>query len=135
LEPAEFIDVNLDRDSVHPGDDIFPHAETLRISSSATLIEFLHLVRQTSYLAGMPPGITEGKSTWLIDGVGARTECLGVIARQWSEPALILPPETPLRDLLQIYPSGFYFRDWCQADPQIVFECILTGKDLPDKFQ
>ena len=130
FRPDEFINVKIDRDSVHPGDDMSSHATTLRIPSSATLAEFLQQVRQAAYL----PGIHGGKATWLINLAGNAGKWIGVVAEEWDEPKLTLPADTPVKTLLRSNPSGFIFRYWCQANPDKVFSSVLYGEELPDRY-
>ena len=125
-----FINVKIDRDSVHPGDDVQSHATTLRVPSTATLGAFLLQVRQTNYL----PGIHGGKATWLINLTGNEGKCIGVVAEEWNEPKLTIPADTPVKTLLHSNPSGFIFRYWCQANPETVFSSVLYGKELPDRY-
>ena len=135
------IKVKIDRDSVHAGDDFISHAAIVRISPSASIAEFLEQVRKPNFyptsIGGnitFLPGIKGGNATWLIDCGGIKGKCIGVIAAQWQEAKLTLPADTPLKSLLLSNSSGFYFRYWCQADPEIVFSCVLNGKDLPNKY-
>ncbi len=122
--------IQIDRDSVHPGDDLVSHATTLNISHSATIADFLKEIRQVHFL----PSISGGKATWLIDSEGSESKCIGVLAQQWSEPKLTISASTPITEISSGKP-GFYFRYWCQADPDTVFSCVRSGRELPDKYR
>ena len=124
-----FMDVKIDRDSVHPGDDLESHAIPLSVTLSTTIGVLLQQVNQSGFL----PGISGGEATWLVDVKDGKAGCIGVMAQQWQEPRLIIPMQTPVSDLLYVNQSSFYFRYWCQAAPEIVFESVLNGRELPDK--
>ena len=121
------IDIKIDRDSVHAGDDIAPHFTTLRVPSSATVGEFLQQVRGAGFLAS----ISGGEATWVIDCPEAKGGTIGVLAQQWQEPRLAIPANTPVSTLISLNRPSFYFRYRAQADPQSVFSTLLSGTELP----
>jgi len=120
------ISIRVDRDSVHQGDDLDSHATTVEMPSGITVGELLRHLREIRFL----PGIAGGEATWLVDACGT---CIGVIAQQWREPELTIDSNKPVSALSE-HPA-FYFRYWCQANPDQVFACVLAGKELPNKYR
>ena len=120
------ISIRVDRDSVHQGDDLDSHAITVAMPAGTTVGEMLQHLREIRFL----PGIAGGEATWLVDACGT---CIGVIAQQWREPQLTIESSKPVSALSE-YPA-FYFRYWCQANPDQVFACVLAGTELPNKYR
>lgn len=119
------ISVHVDRDSVHQGDDLDSHAITVAVPAAITMCELLRHLRGINFF----PGIAGGEATWL---VYAGDTCIGVIAQQWSEPRLTV--ELGKRVLALSERPAFYFRYWCQANPDEVFSCVRAGQQLPNKY-
>lgn len=122
--------IKIDRDSVHPADDLFSHEKTIQFPTSGTILEFLTLVNHPPYL----PSISGDQATWIIDLLGPQENCLGVVAQQWQQPKLTIPLATPITDLITSQHSTFFFRYWCQADPEKVFFAIRNHTSLPDRY-
>ena len=120
------ISIRVDRDSVHQGDDLDSHAVTVAMPAGTTVDELLRHLREISFL----PGIAGGEATWLVNAGGT---CIGVIAQQWREPRLTIDLSKPVLELSE-HPT-FYFRYWCQANPDQVFACVSAGKELPNKYR
>ena len=117
----------VDRDSVCAGDDSDPHSAVFATSAQATVAELVAQARRASPLAS----IAGGKATWLIDTDGPGKGCIGVIAQQWDEPRLLVPQDTTVAALFGQREASVFFRYWCQADPDQVFEALRTGRELP----
>ena len=120
------ISVRVDRNSVHQGDDLDSHATTVAMPAGTTVGEMLQHLREIRFL----PGIAGGEATWLVN---AGDTCIGVIAQQWREPRLTIELSKPILALSE-HPA-FYFRYWCQANPDQVFACVRAGKELPNKYR
>lgn len=125
-----YLTIKIDRESVHPADDIYSHEKAVEFPASGTILEFLMLVNQPPYL----PGIFGDQATWIVDLHGPGENCLGVVAQQWQQPRLTIPLTTPIADLITSPQSAFFFRYWCQADPEKVFLAIRNHAPLPDRY-
>ncbi|MET3109502.1 peptidoglycan/xylan/chitin deacetylase (PgdA/CDA1 family) [Oxalobacteraceae bacterium GrIS 2.11] len=124
------IEINVNRDSVHPGDDIVSHSKQIRISSSSTVKELVEMIRQSDYL----PKIVGGNATWIVDCLGAYYGVIAVDAQQWKAPKLAVQEGTLVSKLLVDGKANLYFRYWCQSDPEMVYESVIEGNDLPSKY-
>lgn len=78
--------------------------------------------------------ISGGNVTWLIDTEGYGKGCTGVIAQQQKEPKLLISPNAPVVDIWGNTEGILYFRYWCQASPDAVFEVVKTGSKLPPRY-
>lgn len=125
------MEIRIDRDSVHPGDDTESHAATLRVEPTATIGEFLETVRRMAFL----PSISGGEATWIIDCAGAGGASIGVIAEQWTAPRLTIPADTPLAAVLPVTGGGVFFRYWCQASPESVLSSLVNKTALPPRYR
>lgn len=119
--------VPIDRDSVHAGDDLEGHAMSITLDLSATLRTLIEVIQDMDYL----PRISGGKATWVVYLSG---KPLGVLAQQWPEPKLTVPPESIVEQYLEKFEPRLLFRYWCQADPDQVFSDIKAGNELPPRF-
>jgi hypothetical protein len=124
------LQVRIDRDSVHPGDDFEPHVSALSANPTDTLASLLQAVRQSGWL----PGIAGGEATWVIESSGDHANPIGVLAQQWSTPKLTVPLEATLQAHFGAHEPSLKFRYWCQADPELVLSCIRAGRELPARF-
>lgn len=120
--------VHLNRDSVHPGDDLQSHASTIQVEGDSTIGELLEKTKR-NYL----PGIAGGQSTWIVSCSAATPSPLGVLAQQWAAPKLRVPLDTPIHTLLGTTRPSVTFEYWCQKDPDLVFNRIAAGKEPPPK--
>jgi hypothetical protein len=125
------ISVKINRDSVHPGDDLDSHATTINIPAQSTVINLLDGIRKSNFL----PSIAGGEATWIIDCSGAPNGNLGVLAQQWNTPRLTVPEETSVAQLSFDCTINLYFQYWCQSDPDVVYSCVRSGKEPPNKFR
>jgi hypothetical protein len=121
--------IHLNRDSVHPGDDLESHASTVDADTESNIGAFLMKLRD-SYL----PGIAGGDATWIVTCSGKGPSPLGVLAQQWQEPRLRIPLDTPLSQSLGSGRLSITFEYWCQRDPAIVFDKISLGKEPPRRW-
>ena len=124
------ITINLNRDSVHSGDDIVSHAKQINIKESATVKDLIEVIRQTNYL----PQIIGGNATWIIDCLNTPNGVIGVDAQQWSEPKLVIPDGSLVAQLTKDGKVNLHFRYWCQSDPEKVYACVIAGNELPSKY-
>jgi hypothetical protein len=127
--PTVPISASVDRDSVCAGDDSEPHRATFLTTTSTRVADFLRDACRASPLAA----IEGGQATWLIDTGGSGEGCIGVIAQQWMEPKLLVPETTTVGELYASRPPTVFFRYWCQASPEAVFEALSAGKPLPPR--
>lgn len=131
MESSQSLTVVVDRDSVSAGDDTEPHIRLFSVSRSTTISEFLQVIKEVHFLAS----IQGGKATWLIDLAIKDKRSIGVVAQQWSEPRLLISADSRLIDLFADSEPKLHFRYWCQADPQLVFTCLQTGRQLPGRYE
>lgn len=120
METSKRFRLTVERDSVCAG-FTFEHTATLADALSAILAPL-------GYLAN----IAGGEATWIVESAG---KPLAVVAQQWQSPQFLIEPSTPLAECV---PPGtepaLVFRYGCQADPAVVFECLKSGRPLPDKY-
>lgn len=119
--------IELDRDSVHAGDDLESHRTSIRLDPAVTLRALFEMIQGMGYL----PSISGGKSTWIIFSSGKQ---IGILAQQWSETKLLIPAESTLSQYFGDTEPRLLFRYWCQADPDHVFSQIETGNESPSRF-
>ncbi|WP_130901439.1 hypothetical protein [Pseudomonas sp. Sample_23] len=121
------MEVAIDRDSVHAGDDLGSHATSITLDPSATLSALIEKIQNAGYV----PNINGGKATWIIC---SSDKPVGVLAQQWSEPELTVPPESIVDQYFGNTEPRLLFRYWCQADPDQVFSHIKAGNEPPSRF-
>ena len=121
------MEVAIDRDSVHAGDDLGSHATSITLDPSATLRALIEVIQEAGYL----PGINGGKATWII---WSSDKPIGVLAQQWPAPKLTVLPDSTVDQYFGNTEPRLLFRYWCQADPDEVFSNIKTGNELPSRF-
>lgn len=122
--------VTVDRDSVCAGDDCASHQAHFSMPDSHDVSEMLNAALQACPLAQ----IDGGQATWLIDIGGCNGTCIGVMAQQWQEPRLTVPTTMKASILFDERPPALFFRYWCQANPDAVFEAVRTGAALPERY-
>lgn len=120
------LDIAVDRDSVHAGDDFTSHATSVMLDPAATMRAFFDAIRTMHYL----PAITGGEATWIICVSGKE---IGVFAQQWPTPKLVAPIERLAKQAFEGNAPRIFFKYWCQKDPDVVFSCIETGCALPSR--
>jgi hypothetical protein len=119
--------INIDRDSVHAGDDLESHGTSIEFDPTLTLRKLFEAIRGMGYL----PAISGGKATWIICSSGKH---IGVLAQQWPEPKLTIPAESILSQYFADSESRLLFKYWCQVDPEHVFSQINAGHEPPPRF-
>lgn len=123
------ITVHLNRDSVHPGDDLESHASTVEVDSAQDIGSLLKQLAR-NYL----PSIAGGKATWIVSCSGNCLRPLGVLAQQWKDPHLRVPAEALVGHVLGTERPSISFEYWCQKDPTLVFSAISSGKEPPSRW-
>lgn len=121
------LEVAIDRDSVHAGDDLGSHATSITLNPSATLRALIEEIQNAGYL----PSIYGGKATWIIC---SSDKLIGVLAQHWPEPKLTVPLESIVDQYFGNTEPRLLFRYWSQADPDQVFSHIKAGKEPPSRF-
>lgn len=115
------------RDSVAAGDDVdAPHELKIELRAQESLDSLVTRIIQSNYLAS----IAGGKATWILKS-GERA--LAVVAQQWPAPCFLVPAEDSARSYLSGGECDVEFVYWCQVDPKRVFDCLASGKPLPDR--
>jgi hypothetical protein len=100
------ITINLNRDSVHQGNDIVSHAKQINVAESATVKNLIEEIRQFNYL----PQIIGGNATWIIDCLDIPNGVIGVYAQQWSEPKLAIEGGSLVSQLVKDGKVNLHFR-------------------------
>ena len=57
--------IRIDRDSVHAGDDLEPHMQSIAAGPGLSLGDLLQQIRSGGYL----PGIAGGQAPWLVKSI------------------------------------------------------------------
>ena len=122
--------VVVDRDSVAAGDDTTSHACTIDIETRRSVTDLIAEARRACPLAS----IAGGRATWLVDMAGPARGCIGVVAQQWDAPKLLVPGCTTIAEYFGSAEASVFFRYWCQADPDAVFEALRGGHELPSRY-
>lgn len=130
LVPASMLSLQIDRDSVHPGDDAESHAQTLEVDPGLTVAALLGRLRTAGYL----PSIRGGRATWILESSAEPAMPIAVCAQQWPEPRLLTLPSDTLGGLLRGRQPALRLRYWCQADPDLVFSRLAAGRELPPRY-
>lgn len=121
------LEVAVDRDSVHAGDDLESHAMSITLDQSAKMRTLIEVIQDMDYL----PRISGGKATWVVYSSG---KPIGVLAQQWPKSKLTVPPESIVDRYFGNIEPHLLFRYWCQADPDEVFSDIKAGNERPSRF-
>lgn len=126
---ADSLSINIERDSVCAGDDCdAPHRISIRVHRESTLAQVLDVIQGMRYLAQ----ISGGRATWIVESFRP----LAVVAEQWKFPRFLVSAETRIADCLTRDDSKpLFFRYWCQVDPDLVFDCLQSGRPLPNQFE
>jgi hypothetical protein len=98
----------VDRDSVHPGDDLISHANSVRLDPTATLRIALGAIQTMHYL----PGISGDEVSWIIC---ASDQPIGVLAQQWEAPKLVVPIESLVTQFFGGDEPFLFFKYRCQT--------------------
>ncbi len=124
--------LELDRDSVHPGDDCDPHLTSITVDESITIETLLAMATAKCTL----PKIYGGNATWFAYIDAEPKYYLGVIAQQWKSPKLLTKPsETVGTVFSKANATKVIFRYWCQSDPNEVYLALSSNSELPSRYQ
>ncbi|MFZ6723790.1 hypothetical protein [Undibacterium sp. Ji49W] len=107
------LQIRIDRDSVHAGDDTVSHAENIAVPANISLENLLEQIHQRNFL----PSISGGKATWMIESSGAKMKTIGVLAQQWQEPCLMIDSSVEVASHFAGQQPNLFFRYLCQIDP------------------
>ncbi|WP_415765033.1 hypothetical protein [Pseudomonas sp. ZB1P45] len=121
------LEVSMDRDSVHAGDDMHSHETSIIVDATATLRALLNKVQTMGYL----PSISGGEATWIIC---TSEKPIGVLAQQWPEPKLTVPADSTIGEHFADTEPRLLFRYWCQKNPDQVFSHIKIGNEPPSLY-
>ena len=124
------LSIRIDRDSVHAGDDLETHAQTIAAGPGLSLGALIQQIRSGGYL----PGIAGGEATWIVESSADRSRPIAVLAQQWPQVELLVPAGLSLREHFGESAPSLHFTYWCQASPHRVLEAIRDGKSLPARF-
>jgi hypothetical protein len=151
--PASFL-ITAYRDSVCAGDDIESHDRPFTAPPHASISE---LIRLATNACGLP-GISGDKATWIVKAGGRDGKPIAVVAQQWEEPRLLVPATTTvqsifgehklilflkylrhacgigIKDGAQEHKLTLFFRYWCQANPDTVFNALMSNSPLPSPY-
>ncbi len=121
--------LNVERESVCAGDDAHsPHAKRFRLQANGTLSDALSAILVDGYLLT----ISSARVTWI---AVAKDGPVAVLAQQGTEPKFLIDPTTLVADCVTPKaPVGLFFRYWGQADPEVVFERLKSGRRLPSRW-
>ena len=151
--PASFL-ITADRDSVCAGDDIESHDRPFTAPLYAPVPE---LIRLATNACGLP-SISGDKATWIVKAGGSDGKPIAVVAQQWEEPRLLVPGTTTVQSIFgehkltlflkylrracgigtkngaQQHKLTLFFRYWGQANPDLVFNALISNSPLPSPY-
>lgn len=127
--PAALL-ITADRDSVCAGDDIESHDRPFTAPLYASVPE---LIRLATNACGLP-GISGDKATWIVKAGGRDGKPIAVVAQQWEEPRLLVPGTTTVQRIFGEHKLILFFRYWCQANPDTVFNALMSNSPLPSPY-
>ncbi|MCC3861997.1 hypothetical protein [Pseudemcibacter aquimaris] len=122
--------IEIDRDSVHPADDMDDHGVSVELSGNSDVSELLQIAQDACPL----PKISGGKATWIIYAGDNDLHCLGVLAQQWSVPHFLISANEKINTIFTDQPAKLMFRYWCQSNPDDVLKALKNKTDLPSKY-
>jgi hypothetical protein len=136
------IHLTIDRDPVHPGDDLESHKYSIVVSSNATVAEVVKKIRPLGswFWGGYLPRMG-GAATWIFGTLRLPDapfsqywldRPIAVVSGRWPEPRFLLNPATAIIDYFK--PGNFgklHFNYWWQKDPIEVFERLRAGEPPP----
>ena len=92
--------------------------------------ELIHQAKKACEL----PGISGGKATWIVEAGGYDGMPIAVVAQQWDEARALIPSSTTVESLFASREKQLFFKYWCQADPETVFDALLSNSPLPSRY-
>lgn len=111
--------IEVDRQSVAMGDDMWSHAERIEVPDEATLAEVVDQLVARPFLAF----IAGGRATWILEVDG---KAVAVVAQQWDEPRYLIDGSRTIRSFGE--GASLMFKYWKQNDPDEVFEELAAGR-------
>ncbi|WP_374554578.1 hypothetical protein [Aquitalea pelogenes] len=127
---AESMVLTVDRDSVCAGDDCTSHARSFSVPCAASLSELIHQAKKACELAG----ISGGKATWIVEAGGYDGMPIAVVAQQWDEARALITSSTTIDHLFADLEKQLFFKYWCQANPETVFDALVSNSPLPSRY-
>lgn len=121
--------ITADRDSVCAGDDCESHARSFHAPLHASVPALIELATRACPLAS----ISGGEATWIVQAGGYDGTPIAVISQQWPAPRLHADADDTVQALFQLREPQLFFRYWCQASPEAVFDALAAGTDLPTR--
>lgn len=128
FQGGDVLKLEVDRDSVHAGDDISSHAISISVHEDMSIEDLLVKASKKCTL----PTISGGKATWFAYSDAEPKQYLGVIAQQWQSPKVL--SSGTVGSIFTEQSAKLVFRYWCQADPDQVFFALANNKELPGMF-
>jgi hypothetical protein len=122
--------LTVDRDSVCAGDDCESHERSFAATLGSSVPELIKLATRACKLAG----IAGGNATWIVEAGGYGGQPVAVVAQQWDEPRLLIPYATTVDSLFAHQKTKLFFKYWCQANPEAVFNALASNSPLPSRY-
>lgn len=122
--------LEVDRDSVHAGDDMSSHVVAITVKDSMSIYQLLIEASEVCTL----PKISGGKATWFAYTDSEPKQYLGVVAQQWQAPKLLVHTSETVGSIFGKGSSKLIFRYWCQSDPDKIYEALASNNELPSRF-
>lgn len=122
--------ITADRDSVCAGDDCDSHERTFSAPLQASIPELIQLANSACRLAS----VAGGSATWIVEAGGCGGTPIAVVAQQWDQPRLLVQGDETVESLFKEHKSKLFFKYWCQADPEAVFNALGANMPLPDRY-
>lgn len=129
-ERTETIFITADRDSVCAGDDCDSHERSFVAPLGALMPELIQLATSACPLAC----IAGGEATWIVEAGGYDGTPIAVMAQQWAAPRWLVPSSSCVESLFAQRKAQLFFKYWCQASPDAVFEALAANKPLPSRY-
>ena len=129
MTPAATPAGRIDRDGVHPGDDLESHATTIESEPDAPFAGLLARIARSGFLATN----AGGRATWIVESGAPRWCRVGVVARQWRAPALVAPEEGSVARHFREAAPRPYFAYRRHAGPRLVLAALRESGPLPPR--
>jgi hypothetical protein len=91
------------------------------------------LIRLATNACGLP-SISGDKATWIVKAGGRDGKPIAVVAQQWGEPRLLAPGTTTAQSIFGEHKLTLFFRYWCQANSDRVFNALISNSPLPSPY-
>ena len=126
---TQTIFLTADRDSVCAGDDCESHERSFAAPLGALMPELIQRATSACPLAR----IAGGQATWIVEAGGYDRTPIAVMAQQWAAPRWLVSSSSRVERLFANRQARLFFKYWCQADPDAVFEALASNKPLPSR--